>query len=86
MTRDARSIPKNLPRRWSALLHPAVRWLKQTPDRESYGASPTKKQGQTERRRKQERERHNGPTVICEGRKVDSGVRTAQLSADENEP
>lgn len=27
----------------------------------------------------------NGSTVICGGRKVDSGVRTAQLSADENE-
>lgn len=32
-----------------------------------------------------EREQRNGSTVICGGRKVDSGVRTAQLSAHENE-
>lgn len=36
-------------------------------------------------REKKERAKRNGSTVICGGRKVDSGVRTAQLSADENE-
>jgi len=38
-----------------------------------------------EKKRKKERAKRNGSTVICGGRKVDSGVRTAQLSADENE-
>lgn len=37
------------------------------------------------REKEKERAKRNGSTVICGGRKVDSGVRTAQLSADENE-
>jgi len=37
------------------------------------------------RAKKRKRTRRNGSTVICGGRKVDSRVRTAQLSADENE-